>query len=129
MGCTGPLAARPDGVNPPVEFPTTVDPGESGATSSDGPDAVLTEKLLFATWLEIEGDVATRPPAQIEAGEPLPESTGDVLEGRPASATWLYYVENLSVNEIALVLGCTRAAVEKMLLQSEETLFPLLAGL
>jgi hypothetical protein len=122
-------AVRPDGVNPSVAFPTTVDPPENGVTSNDTPDAVLTEKLLFATWLEIEGDVAARPPAEIAEGEPSPEIAGDVLEGRPVSAMWLYYVENLSVNEIALALGCTRAAVEEMLLQSEATLFPLLADL
>ena len=112
-----------------MAFPTTVDPPENGVTSNDTPDAVLTEKLLFATWLEIEGDVAARPPAEIAEGEPSPEIAGDVLEGRPVSAMWLYYVENLSVNEIALALGCTRAAVEEMLLQSEATLFPLLADL
>ena len=65
---------------------------------------------------------------EIEEVETVLGLAGDVLDERPATATWLYYVEDLSVKEIALILGCTRAVVEDMLMQTEDTFFPLLAG-
>lgn len=47
-----------------------------------------------------------------------------VLSERQVTATWLYYVEDLSVEEIARVLGCTRTSVKVMLFRARKRLLP-----
>jgi len=110
-------------------------------------------ELRFAPWLftiarrlSLNHRRTRRPPAadamldSLPDRAPLPsESAADAesrqrlwrlaeqtLSERQVTALWLHYVEDLSVEEVARVLQCTRASVKVMLFRARRKLLPLL---
>ena len=53
----------------------------------------------------------------------------DVLSEEQTTALWLFYVEDMSVRGIALVLGRSQASVKIMLFRARRKLLPLVAEL
>jgi RNA polymerase sigma factor (sigma-70 family) len=63
--------------------------------------------------------------AEQESRQQLWELAGEALTERQMTATWLYYVQEMPVNEIARVAGCSRGAVKTMLFRARKKLLPL----
>ncbi len=110
-------------------------------------------KWRFCTWLftiarrlNINQQRRRRPAADSEILESVPSGTlqpvqwvgeqesrrrlwdraAEVLNEGQMTAVWLYYVEDLSVKEIAMVEGRSRAAVKTMLFRARKKLLPAL---
>ncbi len=78
-------------------------------------------------------EAATPPPAQLAAEKDsrrhLWSLAAAVLNRRQMTAMWLYYVEDMSVKEVARVLGGSRVAVKTMLHRARRKLMPALKEL
>ncbi len=77
-----------------------------------------------------EGDAP--PPGQIvaeqESRRRLWDLADEVLSERQRTVLWLYYVEDMSVGEVAQVVGHSRGAVKTMLFRARRKLSTVLVG-
>jgi RNA polymerase sigma-70 factor (ECF subfamily) len=67
--------------------------------------------------------------AETEDRRRLWKLAGEVLTESQMTVTWLYYVEDLSVKEIARVLGRSQVAAKATLFRARKRLQPILKGL
>ena len=67
--------------------------------------------------------------AEEESRRRLWDLAAEVLSEQQLTAIWLYYVEDLSVKEVARVLGRSRVAVKTMLFRARKKLSPNLQDL
>lgn len=72
-------------------------------------------------------------PGEVVAGEESRQRLWDVAAGALSepqmTATWLYYVEEMSVGQIARVLRCSQAAAKVTLFRARKRLLPVLESL
>ncbi len=71
------------------------------------------------------GDVVARE----ESRRRLWDTAAGVLSEPQMTATWLYYVEEMSVKQIARVLRCSRTAAKVTLFRARKRLLPVLENL
>ena len=75
-------------------------------------------------------EAGTPPPGQVadreETRRQLWDLAASVLSERQNTALWLYYVEEMSVKEIAPVVGRSRTAVKTMLFRARRKMLPFL---
>ena len=74
-------------------------------------------------------EAATPGPAELmveeESRRRLWDLAGEVLTERQMTVTWLHYVEEMPLKEIARVAGCSHGAVKTMLFRARKKLAPL----
>jgi RNA polymerase sigma-70 factor (ECF subfamily) len=80
--------------------------------------------------LDAAADVSLEPAELLLAGESrsrLWDIAADTLDETKFTAIWLFYVEEMSVAEIAIVLDRSRVAVKTLLFRARKQLMPALA--
>ena len=82
------------------------------------------EPLVSLAW---PGQGPVEVAAAREESQRLWDVVASVVGEPKLTALWLYYVEELTTEEIGRVLGCSRGAIKTMLCRARKTLLPALA--